>query len=471
MERKSAWKRYNEEQLNDLEQFATDYKEFISECKTERECVSRAVSMAKVCGFKNLQEVIARGEVLVPGDRVYSVQMGKQIMLAVIGREPIEKGMRIIGAHIDSPRMDIKQNPLYEAGKMAYMDTHYYGGIKKYQWVTLPLALHGIVCKKDKSAVSLSIGEDPEDPVFCVSDLLIHLAADQMSKPASQAIEGEKLDLLIAGRPKINVSLDKDSDSKDDKDKEKENVKNFVLDKLRDIGIDEADFQSAELEVVPAGPARDLGLDRSMILGYGHDDRSCAYPTLMALLHMDTPRFTSVGLLVDKEEIGSVGATGMHSKYFENMVAEMINCMTEYTDLKLRRALMNSKMLSCDVSAGYDPLYAAAFEKKNAAHMGCGVVFNKFTGSRGKSGSNDANAEFIADIRAALETAGVTYQTAELGRVDEGGGGTIAYIMANYGMQVIDCGVPVLSMHAPWEVINKADLYEAMRCYEAFLDM
>ncbi|MBO7514523.1 MAG: aminopeptidase, partial [Lachnospiraceae bacterium] len=329
MERKSAWKRYNEEQLNDLEQFAADYKEFISECKTERECVNRAVSMAKVCGFKNLQEVIARGEVLVPGDRVYSVQMGKQIMLAVIGREPIEKGMRIIGAHIDSPRMDIKQNPLYEAGKMAYMDTHYYGGIKKYQWVTLPLALHGIVCKKDKSAVSLSIGEDPEDPVFCVSDLLIHLAADQMSKPASQAIEGEKLDILIAGRPKINISSDKDGDAKDDKEKEKENVKSFVLDKLRDIGIDEADFQSAELEVVPAGPARDLGLDRSMILGYGHDDRSCAYPTLMALLHMDTPRYTSVGLLVDKEEIGSVGATGMHSKYFENMVAEMINCMTE----------------------------------------------------------------------------------------------------------------------------------------------
>lgn len=472
MFKKNAWKYYSEEQLQQVSALAADYTKFISDCKTERECVARSIEIAQAHGFRDLKDVLAKGETLKPGDKVYASQMGKQLVLAVMGTEPLEKGMRILGAHVDSPRIDVKQNPLYENTDLAYLDTHYYGGIKKYQWVAIPLALHGVVAKKDGTVIPVTIGEDPMDPVFCVSDLLIHLSANQMTKNASTVVEGENLDLLIASRPLIKLSAEEDATGAE-KD-EKDAVKKQVLEQLKKYGMEEEDFLSAEFEIVPAGAARDMGLDRSMVLGYGHDDRVCAYPSLMAILKSEQPKYTSVCLLVDKEEIGSVGATGMQSQFFANMVAEMIACSADagtYSDLKLRRAMMNSMMLSSDVSAGFDPLYASAFEKKNASLMGYGVVFNKFTGSRGKSGSNDANAEYMARIRRLMDENDIVYQTAELGKVDEGGGGTIAYILANYGMQVIDSGVAVLNMHAPWEVISKADLYEALRCYEAFLKM
>ena len=389
--------------------------------------------------------------------------MGKTLALFNIGKEPLENGMKILGAHIDSPRIDVKQNPLYEDSDMALLDTHYYGGIKKYQWVALPLAMHGVVALKDGRTVNVVIGEDMNDPVLGVTDLLIHLPADQMEKKGAKVVEGENLDILIG---RIH---EKEDDKQDDKEA-KESVKAAMLRIFNEnYGIEEDDFFSAELEIVPAGPARDYGMDRSMIMGYGHDDRVCAYTSLIAMLDVKDVDKTSVCLLVDKEEIGSVGATGMHSKFFENMVAEVLNCLGDYSEIKLRRALTNSKMLSSDVSAAFDPLYAAAFEKKNAAFLGRGMVFNKFTGSRGKSGSNDCNAEFLGELRSTLEKHEVNYQSAELGKVDVGGGGTIAYILAQYGMEVVDSGIPVLSMHAPWEIVSKADVYETMLGYKAFL--
>ena len=461
MERENAWKKYQtKEEREKVFSFAEEYRRFLSNCKTERECASYFANRAREAGFVSLEDVIASGDRLKTGDKVYAVNKDKGIALFVLGSEDLEKGMNILGAHIDSPRLDIKQNPLYEDTDMAMLDTHYYGGVKNYQWVTLPLALHGVIVKKDGSVISVSIGEKPEDPVFGVSDLLIHLASDQMQKKASKVIEGEDMDLLVGSFPLY-----------DEKDEEKkELVKKNVLRILREqYGVEEEDFLSAELEVVPAGAARDYGFDRSMIMGYGHDDRVCAYPSFMALLAVDAPRRTLACLLVDKEEIGSVGATGMHSRFFENTVAELVNARGDYSELKVRRALKNSRVLSSDVSAAFDPNYPSVMEKRNAAYFGRGLVFNKYTGSRGKSGSNDAGAEYVGAMRRIMDDAGVSYQTAELGKVDQGGGGTIAYILGNYDMQVIDSGVAVLNMHAPWEIISKVDLYEAYRGYIAFL--
>ena len=456
MERKNVWTNYGKKELEELEKLNKNYRHFLDHGKTERECVKAAVKQAKKEGFKDLKEVIRSGEKLQAGDRVYDVFMEKAIALFVIGSKDMEKGMNILGAHIDSPRLDLKQNPLYEDTELAYLDTHYYGGIKKYQWVTIPLALHGVVAKKDGSVVEINIGEEEDDPVFCISDLLIHLSGEQMEKNGAKVVEGEALNLLIGNMPL--------------KDEEKDAVKKNVLNLLKEkYDIEEEDFLSAELEVVPAGKARECGLDRSMILAYGQDDRVCAYTSLEAILDAKKVKRTACCILVDKEEIGSVGATGMQSRFFENTVAELLNCMDEYSDLTLRRTLANSKMLSSDVSAAYDPEYASVFEKKNAAYFAKGIVFNKYTGSRGKSGSNDANAEYMAELRKILEKHNVAFQTAELGKVDIGGGGTIAYILALYGMQVIDCGVAVMSMHAPWEIVSKADVYEAKKCYMAFL--
>lgn len=457
MERENLWKMYSEEQLEELEQLNESYKRYLDNGKTERECIKEAVKMAKKVGYRDLNDVIAGRETLKSGDRVYAVCMDKTIALFQIGEEPLENGMNILGAHVDSPRIDVKQNPLYESGELSYLDTHYYGGVKKYQWVTIPLAIHGVVVKRDGIKIEIVIGEDEKDPVFVITDLLIHLAQEQLETKAAKVIEGEKLDLLIGNKPL--------------KGEEKEAVKANVLKLLKEkYDIEEEDFVSAELEIVPAGKARDCGLDRSMILAYGQDDRVCAFTSLLAMLDTKGVKKTACCLLVDKEEIGSVGATGMHSRFFENVVAEVLNAMEDYSDLKVRRTLTNSKMLSSDVSAAFDPMYESVFEKKNAAYFGKGIVFNKYTGSRGKSGSNDANAEYIAYLRRVLEKHSVTFQTAELGRVDVGGGGTIAYILANYGMNVIDSGVAVLSMHAPWEVTSKADVYEAYRGYRAFLE-
>ena len=457
MERKNLWSVYNEEQLQQLEQLNEDYKKYLDKGKTERECIAETVKMAEAAGYRDLKEVIKNQEILTTGDRVYAVCMDKTIALFQIGKESIEDGMNILGAHVDSPRIDLKQNPLYEAGEFSYFDTHYYGGVKKYQWVTLPLSIHGVVVKKDGTKVEIVIGEDEEDPVVVITDLLIHLAAEQLEIKAAKVIEGEKLDVLIGNKPLHG--------------EEKEAVKANILQLLKaKYDIEEEDFVSAELEVVPAGKARDCGLDRSMVLAYGQDDRVCAFTSLRAMLEAKDLTKTACCLLVDKEEIGSVGATGMQSLFFENIVAELLDRMGEYSELKLRRVLANSKMLSSDVSAAFDPMYESVFEKKNAAYFGKGLVFNKYTGSRGKSGSNDANPEYIAHLRNILSKNDVAYQTAELGKVDVGGGGTIAYILAKYGMEVIDSGVAVLSMHAPWEVTSKADVYEAYRGYEVFLN-
>ena len=458
MERENAWKKYDEAALAELEGLSARYRAFLDSGKTERECVKQAVALAEKNGFVNLEDAIRGGKKLSAGDKVYSVCMGKSIMLFQLGRQPLEKGINIIGAHIDSPRIDVKQNPFYEDTDIAYADTHYYGGIKKYQWVTRALALHGVVAKKDGALVEIVIGEDENDPVLCISDLLPHLGQEQMGKKASEVVTGEGLDIILGGRPLAG--------------EEKDAVKALMLSILKErYGIEEEDMLSAELEAVPAGKSRDLGLDRSMILGYGHDDRVCAYAELEAMLRLPAvPEHTCCCLLADKEEIGSVGATGMRAHYFENAVAELVNLTCDsYCELTVRRALKNSRMLSCDVSAGFDPLYASAFEKKNAAMLNLGVCFNKYTGSRGKSGSNDANAEFMADVRRIMDEAGIGWQTAELGKVDVGGGGTIAWLCARYSMNVIDCGVPVLSMHAPWEIIAKADLWEAYKGYRAFL--
>ena len=469
MDRKNAWETYDEKQRAEVFAFAEDYRQFLSKCKTERECVTEIKTRAEKAGFKDINEIIASGVKPEPGTRIYADNKGKAMALFVIGTRPLEEGMNILGAHIDSPRLDVKQNPLYEDTDMVLLDTHYYGGIKKYQWVTLPLALHGVVAKKDGTVVEVTIGEDPSDPVLGVSDLLIHLAADQMEKKLARGVEGERLDVLIGSMPAIKEEAAQDAaDAGDQVCAGK--VKPVILKLLKEkYDIEEEDFLSAELEVVPAGPARDYGLDRSMIMGYGHDDRVCAFPSYAAIAEMDTPEYTSACLLVDKEEIGSVGATGMQSRFFENMVAELVAAMGDYSELKVRRALTNSRALSSDVSAAFDPNYPEVMEKKNCAYFGRGVVFNKYTGSRGKSGSNDASAEYVGAIRRILDDAGVCFQTAELGKVDQGGGGTIAYILGNYDMLVIDSGVAVLNMHAPWEIISKADLYEAKRCYEAFL--
>ena len=460
--RENSWLSYTEEDDKNVEVLAQEYKEFLSKCKTERECTQYFIKEAESHGYQDLNKLIAQGTRLKAGDKVYGVGMGKTIALFQIGKQPLTEGMNILCAHIDSPRLDLKQNPLYEDTELSFMDTHYYGGIKKYQWVTGPMALHGVVAKKDGSVEEISIGEKESDPVFVITDLLVHLAANQMSKKASEVIEGEKLDLLIGNSP-----LDK-AEGLDEE--EKETIKANVLHILKEnYGIEEEDFASAELEIVPAGKARDCGFDRSMILSYGQDDRVCAFTSLFAMLDVENAKRTGCCLLVDKEEIGSVGATGMHSRFFENTVAELVALTEGESELKVRRALANSRMLSSDVSAAYDPMFAEAFEKRSAAFFTKGLAFNKFTGSRGKSGSNDANAEYLARLRKVMDDAGVTYQFAELGKVDVGGGGTIAYIMANYGMEVIDSGVAVLSMHAPYEVSSKADVYEAVKGYRAFL--
>lgn len=457
MERSSAWKKYDEASLVRLEATAKNYRKYLDNGKTERECAAETVEMAKAAGYTDLNEAISAGKKLNPGDKVYVNCMGKAVMLFHLGEKPLDQGINIVGAHIDSPRIDVKQNPFYEDNELAYADTHYYGGIKKFHWVARALALHGVVAKKDGTVVNVVIGEDADDPVVGISDLLIHLSGEQMSKKASEVISGEALDIIMCGKP-----LDGE---------EKDAVKAGLLKILKErYDIEEEDMLSAEIEAVPAEHARDFGLDRSMILGYGHDDRVCAYAAVEAILALPAvPAYTCCCLLSDKEEIGSVGATGANAKYLENAMAELVGLTGEYSELKLRRALANSRMLSCDVSAGFDPLYASAFEKKNAAMMGYGVCYNKFTGARGKSGSNDANAEFIGRLRRIMDDNDIAWQTAELGRVDVGGGGTIAYICALYGMEVIDSGVPVLSMHAPLEIINKADLFEAVKAYRAFM--
>lgn len=456
MERPNAWKSYTKKELKEVETLNRGYMDFLSEGKTERLCVRLAVQMAEEAGYVNLEKLIGGRRKLKAGDKVYAVCMKKTVVLFQIGSLPLEQGMNILGAHIDSPRLDVKQNPLYEDTDIAYLDTHYYGGIKKWQWVTIPLALHGVVVKKDGSIVEIAIGEKDTDPVFCVSDLLIHLAGEQQEKKASKVVEAENLDLLFGTIPL----------AKEEKDAVKKNVLGLLK---KQYDIEEEDFLSAELEIVPAGQARECGLDRSMIMSYGQDDRVCAYTSLIAMLEVDKPELTSCCLLVDKEEIGSVGATGMQSKFFENTVAELVALTGEYSDLKLKRCMANSSMLSSDVNAAYDPLYASAFEKKNASYMGRGLVFSKFTGRGGKSGSNDANAEYMGRIRKIMDDNKVAFQTAELGKVDVGGGGTIAYIMSLYGMEVIDSGVAVLNMHAPWEITSKADVYEAKKGYAAFL--
>lgn len=460
MENKIAWEKYPEgNKREEVFQFAENYRKFITDCKTERECVSFFVEKAEKAGFVNLEKVIAEHTALKAGDRVYANNMGKGMALFVIGKESMEKGMNILGAHIDSPRLDLKQDPLYEDTDFAMLDTHYYGGIKKYQWVTLPLALHGVIAKKDGTVVKVNVGDKPGDPVFGVSDLLIHLSGEQLEKKAAKVIEGENLDLLIG-------SIPMQTEDEKVKEKVKANIMNLLS---KEYGIEEEDFLSAEIEVVPAGEARDYGFDRSMIMGYGHDDRVCAYPSFEAMLVSEDPEITSVCLLVDKEEIGSVGASGMQSRFFENTVAEVMAAAGSYSELALRRALAGSKVLSSDVSAAFDPNFPSVMTKRNTAYFGKGLVFNKYTGSRGKGGSNDANAEYIGKLRNIMDTNEVSFQTAELGKVDQGGGGTIAYILANYGMNVIDSGVPVLNMHAPWEIISKVDLYEAYRGYIAFL--
>lgn len=457
MLRQNAWKSYDEEKLAKVNGLAKEYMDFLDNGKTERECVDTIVNMIEEAGYVELPSLIAEGKKLSAGDKVYAVLMNKTLVMFQMGTKPMTAGMNILGAHIDSPRLDVKQNPLYEDSDFALLDTHYYGGVKKYQWVTLPLAIHGVVAKKDGSIVEISIGENEDDPVFFISDLLVHLSAEQLKKPAATVIEGEALDIMVGSMPLA--------------DEEKDAVKANVLKILKDnYDIEEEDFLSAELEVVPAGKAREAGFDRSMVLAYGQDDRVCAYTSLKAMLEIGQTERTACCILVDKEEIGSVGATGMQSKFFENTVAEVMNLAGEYSELNVRRCLAACDMLSSDVSAAFDPSYASAFEKKNAAFFGKGMVFNKFTGSRGKGGSNDANPEYIAHIRGIMDESEVAYQTAELGKVDVGGGGTIAYILALYGMNVIDCGVAVLNMHAPWEATSKADIYETKCGYVAFLE-
>lgn len=452
-----AWDKYTKKDLEDVQALSSRYIDFMSLCKTERECVDEFIALAEKKGYKNLETLVKEGTKLNAGDKVYANCMGKSLVLFLIGSEPIETGLRILGAHIDSPRLDLKQNPLYEDSDLAFLKTHYYGGIKKYQWVTLPLAIHGVFVKKDGTVVKVVIGEDDNEPVIGISDLLIHLSADQMQKTLAKGIEGEELNVCIGSMP---------VEDKDAKERVKLNVLRLLNEKY---GVTEADFISAELEVVPAGRARHYGLDNSMVMAYGHDDRVCSYTSFEAMLEVENSDKTCVTLLVDKEEVGSIGATGMQSKFFENALAEVINLKEDYSDFKLRRSLSNSKMLSSDVSAAYDPTFASVYEKKNTAFFGKGIVFNKYTGARGKGGCNDANAEYLAHLRNILDKHNVSWQTAELGKVDQGGGGTIAYILAQYGMEVIDSGVALHSMHAPYEIASKADIFETYRAYKVFL--
>ena len=452
MYNKNAWEKYSEEEFKLVMKFNDDYKDFLSKGKTERKCVELSVKEAEANGFKELSTYSS----LKKGDKVYVTNKNKNFAAFVIGEESIENGLRVLGAHIDSPRLDIKQNPLYEKNGFTLLDTHYYGGVKKYQWVTIPLALYGVVCKKDGTTINVEIGDDVNDPVVGISDLLIHLAGDQLQKTAAKVIEGEDLDLTLGNIPK--------------KGAEKDKVKAYILDILKEkYNFEEEDFLSAEIEVVPAGPSRDYGLDKSMVAGYGHDDRVCAYTSLRAVLDAGECKYTTCAVLVDKEEVGSIGATGAQSKWFENVIAELIALQEDYSDLKLRHALTNTKMLSSDVSAGFDPLYPSVNDSKNSAYFGNGIVFNKYTGARGKSGCNDCMPEFFADIRRVMDENDINFQTAELGKVDQGGGGTIAYILGNYNMNVVDAGVAVLNMHSPMEIVSKADVYEAYKAYKAFI--
>ena len=453
MYRENAWKKYNASQEKEVMKFAEGYKDFLSNAKTERLATKEIVKRLDAKGFKNVETVKS----VKAGDRVYFVNKNKNVCAFVVGQRPISEGLRILGAHIDSPRMDLKEHPIYERNEFALGDTHYYGGIKKYQWVTIPLALHGVVCKKDGATVKVNIGDDDKDPVVGISDLLIHLSADQLQKPAAKVIEGEGLDITLGSKPLKG----------DEKNAVKANVLKILKKKY---DIEEEDLVSAEIEVVPAGKARDYGLDASMIAGYGHDDRCCAYSSLLALLAVEQVEYTACCILVDKEEIGRVGATGAQSRFFENAIAKLLELAGEKDVLwKARLTMENSKMLSSDVSAAFDPLYPSVSDPNNSAYFGNGLVFNKYTGARGKSGSNDANPEYYAWIRKTMDDANVNWQNAELGKVDQGGGGTIAYILGNYNMNVIDAGIPVLNMHAPQEIISKADLFEAYQGYIAFL--
>ena len=456
MEKKSAWEKYTEEDLNKLDLLCNDYKQFLTIAKTERETTKEIIKRAEEKGYENLEEYISENKRILPGDKIYVNNKGKAVALFNIGTEPITNGMNILGAHIDSPRIDLKANAIYESDGFTYFDTHYYGGIKKYQWVTLPLAIHGVVIKKDGTKIEICIGEDDADPVIGITDLLPHLASEQMKKEGAKLVEGEDLDPIIGSKPLET----------EEKDKVKQNILMILKEKYN---IEEDDFLSAEIEIVPAGKARDFGLDKSMIMAYGQDDRVCAYTSLEAFLEVENKKKTLSCILVDKEEIGSVGATGMQSHFFDNAIAEICTVMGNDSSLAVRRVLNHSKMLSSDVNAAYDPLYKSAMDKRNSSRFGHGVVFCKYTGSRGKSGSNDANAEYIAELRKIMDEADVSFQLSELGKVDIGGGGTIAYILANYNVEVIDCGVGVLSMHAPWEVTSKSDIYEAYRGYIAFL--
>ena len=456
MEKKSAWEKYTEEDLNKIDLLCNDYKQFLTIAKTERETTKEIIKRAEEKGYENLEDYISENKRILPGDKIYVNNKGKAVALFNIGTEPITNGMNILGAHIDSPRIDLKANAIYESDGFTYFDTHYYGGIKKYQWVTLPLAIHGVVVKKDGTKIEICIGEDDIDPVIGITDLLPHLASEQMKKEGAKLVEGENLDPIIGSKPLET----------EEKDKAKQNILMILKEKYN---MEEDDFLSAEIEIVPAGKARDFGLDKSMIMAYGQDDRACAYTSLEAFLEVENTKKTLSCILVDKEEIGSVGATGMQSHFFDNAIAEICALMGNDSPLAVRRVLNHSKMLSSDVNAAYDPLYKSAMDKRNSSRFGHGVVFCKYTGSRGKSGSNDANAEYIAELRKIMDEADVSFQLSELGKVDIGGGGTIAYILANYNVEVIDCGVGVLSMHAPWEVTSKSDIYEAYRGYIAFL--
>lgn len=449
---KTVWEKYDGDQLKALHAFGEDYRRFLSAAKTEREFTSESEKLARENGFRNITEVTE----VRPGDRIYAVNRGKNIVLFVIGSEPLTAGMNILGAHIDSPRLDVKQKPLYEKDGLALLDTHYYGGIKKYQWTARPMALHGVVCMKDGSTVNVTIGEDPADPVIGITEILVHLSGEQMKKPASTVVEGEDLDLLVGSVPA--------------KDTEKDPVKAQILALLKEkYGMEEDDFLSAELEAVPAGEARDFGFDRSMIMGYGHDDRVCAYTSLRAILEMKNPVRTSCCILVDKEEVGSIGNTGMQSDFFAHTVEELLDMQGAGKLTDFNHAVENSRMLSSDVSAAVDPLYPSVFDMKNSAFLGCGICYNKYTGARGKSGCNDANAEYFAKVRRVMDDNSVSFQTCEIGAVDKGGGGTIAYILANMNMDVVDAGIAVENMHSPSEIVSKADVYEGYRAYKAFL--
>ena len=455
---KNAWEIERENnKLNEVMDYSKGYMNFLDNGKTERTSAREIVKIAKENGYISLEEAIKKSYVK-PGEKIYAVNKDKAVALFVIGKNLLEEGMKIVGGHIDAPRIDLKQNPLYQEANLGFFKTHYYGGVKKYQWTALPLAIHGVVILKDGTKVDICIGEDESDPVFCITDLLIHLASDQMQKKLSEGVTGESLNLLVGHMPLEG--------------EEKEAIEQNILKLLNDkYGMVEEDFLSAEIEIVPAGRARDLGFDRSMVIDYGHDDRVCSYAAVKAIMETKNPEYTAVALCVDKEEVGSQGNTGMHSKFFENTVAELVALEGNYSDLKVRRAMANSKVLSADVTAGYDPTYPEVYEKRNSAYMGRGVALTKYTGSRGKSGCNDANAEFTAEVRRIFNKAGVVWQTSELGKVDQGGGGTIAYILANYGAEVIDCGVGVLNMHAPHEIVSKIDIYEMYKGYKAFFNI